>query len=91
MMVPVPPYAAQENASLQENYYNDEDKVQIRTAGYQPYPGKEAPYEREVWIYTSTNYATDQPHEVLFNFPPNYDPDDAPKRLGSVFDRLSSR
>lgn len=60
-------------------------------AGYQQYPRDEALKEREVRVDSSTNYATDQPHEVPFNFSLNYDPDDAPKRSVSLFDRLSLR
>lgn len=57
-------------------------------AGYQQYPREEAPQERKVGIDTSTNYATDQYHEVRFTFSPNYDLEDAPKRLVSTLDRL---
>lgn len=46
-------------------------------------------HEREVRMDTSTNYATDQPNEVPFNFPPNYDLEDMPRRSVNVFDRLS--
>lgn len=46
-------------------------------AGYQRYLEEEDPQEREDGIDTSTNYTTDQPHEVPLNFLLDYDPGDA--------------
>lgn len=40
-------------------------------------------------VDTSINYATDQYHEFLFSFLPEYDLEDAPRRLVRDFDRLS--
>lgn len=72
-----PPYSSQGNAfhdSLQENYYQGENKILSQMVAYQQYARKKIPEEREVGIDTSTNYAIDQLHEIPFNFPPNYDP-----------------
>lgn len=37
----------------------------------------------------STNYASDQYTEVPFSFPPEYNLENPPKKLVSVFDKLS--
>lgn len=37
-------------------------------AGYQQYPRKEVSQEMEIGTDISTNYTTDQPYEVTFNF-----------------------
>lgn len=83
-------YAAQENVSFQGNYYNGEDEVQSQLAGYQQYH-EEVLDEREVRVDISTNYVANQPHEVPFTFPPNYDPENATRRSVSVVDRLNPR
>lgn len=57
--------------------------------GYQQYHDEEVPQEKEMGIDTSTNYITNQPYEVHFNFPLNYDPENALRRPVSIFDKLS--
>ncbi|XP_022845293.1 basic salivary proline-rich protein 1-like [Olea europaea var. sylvestris] len=69
-----------------------EDEVQSHRATSPDYGRGESPFEREVGVDISSNYASGRPSEVQMshdNFPPPYEQDPRQRRAGSVFDRIS--
>lgn len=66
-----------------------EMRLKAKGLGYQQYSREDDPQEREVRVYTSTNYASDQYTEGPFNFPLEYSPGNPPRRSIGVFDRIS--
>ncbi|XP_022857240.1 uncharacterized protein LOC111378300 [Olea europaea var. sylvestris] len=82
---PIPPYAP-------HGHYQQEDEVQSHRAASPDHGRGESPFEREVGVDISSNYASGRPSEVQMshdNFPPPYEQDPRQGRAGSVFDRIS--
>ncbi|XP_022865239.1 nuclear receptor coactivator 6-like, partial [Olea europaea var. sylvestris] len=82
---PIPPYAP-------HGHYQQEDEVQSHRVASPDYDRGESPFEREVGVDISSNYASGRPSEVQMspdNFPPPYEQDPRQRRAGSVFDRIS--
>ncbi|XP_022889307.1 activating signal cointegrator 1 complex subunit 2 homolog [Olea europaea var. sylvestris] len=82
---PIPLYAP-------HGHYQQEDEVQSHRAASPDYGRGESPFEREVGVDISSNYASGRPTEAQMrhdDFPPPYEQDPRHRRAGSVFDRIS--